>query len=163
METASKKTLASHFAVPLDGVTVNATESRRLRAEMEARRLAGNWAIEYEFMATESQVAGIKTKAQAMATNSSVIAATMKTELIAAGVSPATANGISITGVTIQKSGAGGVAECFINCPVVNTTATTGAIGETSGAHKKFSAFGAVVSILAVLFSTNLLTGEATL
>jgi len=162
METASKKTLASHFAVPLDGVKVNATESRRLRAEMEARRLAnGNWAIEYEFMATEAQVAGIKTKAQAMATNSSVIADTMKTELIAAGVSPATANSISITGVTIQKSGAGGVAECFINCPAVNTTATTG-IGETSGAHK-FSAFGAVVSVLAVLSSTAFLTDNAAL
>jgi len=163
METASKKTLASHFAVPLGGVKVNATESRRLRAELEARRLAGNWAIEYEFMATEAQVAGIKTKAQAMATNSSVIAGTMKSELIAAGVPAATANSISITGVTIQKSGAGGVAECFINCPVVNTTATTGTIGETSGAHKKFSALGAVVSVLAVLSSTDFLTGKATL
>jgi len=154
METASKKTLASHFAVPLDGVKVNATESRRLRAEMEARRLAGNWAIEYEFMATESQVADIKTKAQAMATNSSVIAGRMTTELIAAGVPADKANSISITGVTIQKSGAGGVAECFVNCPAVNSTATTaGSIGETSGAHKKFNAFAAVVSVLAVLSS----------
>jgi len=150
METASRKTLASHFEVPLAGVTVNATESRRLRAE--ARRLPGNWALDYEFMATEAQVAGVKTKAQALATNSSVIAGTMKTELIAAGVDPATANGISITGVTIQKTGAGGVAECFINCPVANATAT-GPIGETSGAYKKFSAFAAVVSIFAVLAS----------
>jgi len=161
METASRKTLASHFAVPLSGVKVNASESRRLRAEMQARRLAGNWAIEYEFMAQESQVASIKTKALAMSTNSSVIAGTMRSELIAAGVSQATANAMTITGVTIQKSGAGGVAECFINCPVVN--ATTGTIGETSGAHKKFSALGAVVSVLAVLCSTAFLTGNAAL
>lgn len=155
METASRRTLASHFAVPLSGVKVNASESRRLRAEMQARRLAGNWAIEYEFMAQESQVASIKTKALAMSTNSSVIAGTMRSELIAAGVSQATANAMTITGVTIQKSGAGGVAECFINCPVVNTT-TAMPIGETSGCPQQPAAFGIVASVLAVLCSISL-------
>jgi len=76
METASKNSLASHFDISADRVTANATESRRLSTN---RRLAGNWAIAYEFKAPAAKKAAVSAKVKTASSDTATFKATFTT------------------------------------------------------------------------------------
>jgi len=84
VETAAKSTVATHFEVTVDAVTVNATLSRRL-AQAALRKLAGTWSVAFTLSVPEPKVASITTIAEAANTTS--FASVLKTQLVAAGAS----------------------------------------------------------------------------
>merc|ERR1719247_2541481 len=75
METATKASIAAHFGVAESGVTVTATESRRLS---EARNLAGSWSIAFSFTVPTSEAAAVETKVAALTTSSDAMKTLLK-------------------------------------------------------------------------------------
>lgn len=126
MEEAAQNSLASHFNVSTDRITVNATESRRLGS---LRRLAGNWAIDYEFHAPAAKQAAISTKAQSASSDGATFkadfATAFKAALEAAGAPPNAVNNATVTAITVDEVIPAGMV----------TTAPAGSVG-LSGASR---------------------------
>ena len=75
---ASTEALANHFSVSANSVNVTATEvERRLRSD--ARRLAGNWAIGFQFYAPPSKAAAVTAKVDSASSDQAAFKTTFTT------------------------------------------------------------------------------------
>jgi hypothetical protein len=126
VQTATKVSIAAHFGVNKSGVTVTATESRRLS---EARNLAGSWSIAYSFSVPTSQAAAVQTKVDETKTSSDAMKAVLKTQLVEAGVPQTNVDAMTISGFTATKTVSGGTGTSG------STTGGTTGVYETSSAH----------------------------
>jgi len=134
METATKKTLAKHFAVAESKVTTTATKSRRLS---EARNLADAWSIDYSFTVPTSQAAAVETKVAATKTSSAAMKSVLKTELVTAGVDQTNVDAMTVSSFTSTKT-------------VSGTTSTTG-VESTSPSARHFLSIGVMMITMNLL------------
>jgi len=92
VESATKASLAAHLEIDRSLVTVMATQKRRLKEVTPARRFADEWSIAYTITAPTSKMTALRSKATAIENDSTSFRASMKSELIKAGASPAEAS-----------------------------------------------------------------------
>jgi len=92
VESATKASLVVHLEIDPSLVTVTATQKRRLEEVSAARRLADDWSIAYTITAPTSKITALQSKAAAIEKDSTTFSATMKSELVNAGVSPEAAS-----------------------------------------------------------------------
>lgn len=117
---AAKDSLSKSLNVGKDFISASATESRRLRqARGNARRLAGNWKIQYDVQVPASKATKVEQAATKIATDPKV-AAKFKTTLVTSLKTVAQASGqyldaSAVTGVVVAQP----------TKKVVTTTTTT--------------------------------------
>merc|ERR1711959_244384 len=92
VESATKASLVAHLEIDLSLVTVMATQKRRLAEVTPARRFADEWSIAYTITAPTSKMTALQSKAIVIENDSTSFGASMKSELIKAGASPAEAS-----------------------------------------------------------------------
>merc|ERR1719491_2217453 len=105
VEQAGQMAVAAHYNVSESIVSVNVSESRRLKAAL--RRLAGTWSINYEFVVPPEKAADVAIKVDAAANNVETFkqdfTQVFKTKLHAAGASSEAVNSIEVTSATVQS------------------------------------------------------------
>jgi len=92
VESATKASLVAHLEIDPSLVTVMATQKRRLAEVTPARRFADEWSIAYTITAPTSKMTALQSKAIVIENDSTSFSASMKSELIKAGASPAEAS-----------------------------------------------------------------------
>jgi hypothetical protein len=140
VETATKKSLAKHFAVSEASVTTTATESRRLSEGI--RKLAGTWSIEYSFTVPASQAKAVEGKVEATKTSMDALKTELKTQLIAAGVDASKVNAMTVTGFTGTKVD-----------PKTKSTATTGTAPSTTSRAADAAIFSSAAAVMILLIN----------
>jgi len=142
MKQVAKTTIASHFGVDPNMVSVTLTQTRRLNAG--PRRLPGTWTVNYEFQASPAEAEGVATKVAAAASDPDIFKAALKklfkTHLIDAGVPTAVANSIVVTQISIQAV-----------VPGMTTSTTMEPVDLSSGAYKAAASM-VVITTLKMLF-----------
>lgn len=84
--------MVAHLEIDPSLVTVTATQKRRLAEVTPVRRLADAWSIAYTITAPTSKMTALQSKAIVIENDSTSFSASMKSELIKAGASPAEAS-----------------------------------------------------------------------
>jgi len=122
VETAATEALASHFNISTNLLNVTATGSRRLRSD--ARRLAGNWAVAFQFYAPPEKAEAVTAKADSASTDEAKFKTqfteVFKTALTNAGAPSSAVNAVQVSSVSVAVVYAPGNA-------LANTTTTMGA------------------------------------
>jgi len=143
---ASTEALANHFSVSANRVNVTATEvGRRLRSD--ARRLAGNWAIGFQFYAPASKAAAVTAKVDSASSDQAAFKTTFttvfKTALSNAGAPKSAIDAVQVSSISVVVVLPPGA--------VTSTMTTTMAPVErsTSGAFK--TALSMVVMVIAAI------------
>lgn len=81
-----------HLEIDPSLVTVIATQKRRLEEVTPTRRFADEWSIAYTITAPTSKMTALQSKATVIENDSTSFSASMKSELIKVGASPAEAS-----------------------------------------------------------------------
>jgi len=147
VETAATEALASHFNISTNLLNVTATGSRRLRSD--ARRLAGNWAVAFQFYAPPDKAEAVTAKADSASTDEATFKTqfteVFKTALTNAGAPPSAVDAVQVSSVSVAVVYAPGN-------PLINMTTTMGAGATTAGTAGAFkTGVSMVVMVIAAI------------
>lgn len=103
VEAALKTSLANKFGVSESQVIIKITETRRLQSST-ARRLEGNFQVEFTITAPPEKATAIQSTVEALKTDQSTLLAEAKKELKAAGVSDAVLTAVKVESFAAQQT-----------------------------------------------------------
>jgi len=101
VEIAARASLAVTLSVNRSAVRLTATESRRLAYKI-ARRLLGNWAIDFTVFVPQTLSGSVQSVLQSLKTNTTHFSTSLKKELVNAGANSSAISSFKVTGFSAE-------------------------------------------------------------